>query len=172
MRIKHRATVYLYGFGLSSIFTHKRRVHLSFTVIVVMVFGYAFLDLDDEQKHARRVLLEYYPVVAQLSVLVIFAIFLVSFFLSWTAGRVLHHERPRSPLFGRRSAERWTWLRTSRQSFRRLRWWMSKPVMRNWGTRGEWIIGGMWTVWLLYLCVVRTGNGNPKATINTRNSRG
>jgi hypothetical protein len=36
---------------------------------------------------------------------------------------------------------------------------MKKEVVSDWGTRGEWIFGGIWTVWLLWCSVVDTGNG-------------
>jgi hypothetical protein len=123
-----------------------------------MAFGYAFVDLTKEEKHARRVLLEYYPMLGQLSVVVVFAVFQVLFALSWFAKRTLGEGRPRSPSLEKR-ARSWTWLKRSRQHFETLRWWMRKPLVANWGTRGEWIGGGIWAIWLLFLCFVEIGNG-------------
>jgi hypothetical protein len=123
-----------------------------------MAFGYAFVDLTKEQKHERRVLLEYYPFVGQLSVLVIFALFQLIFAFSWFARRTLGDGRPRSPSLNKR-ARSWIWLKRCRQSFETMRWWMRKPLVANWGTRGEWIFGGIWTIWLLFLSFVQTGNG-------------
>ena len=113
-----------------------------------MVLGYDFVTLDDEGKHARRILLDWYPLVAQWSVLVVFAGFQFAFLLSWLANKGLEYERPRSPSLNKR-LEGWD----------RLVWWAKKDVAGGWGTRAEWIGGGLWTVWLLYLSIVQTGNG-------------
>lgn len=124
-----------------------------------MVFGYDFVDLNDEQKHARRVLLEFYPMVAQWSVLVIFAAFQFGFFVSWLAEYGLNYEQPRSPSFNKRFEGPASWLRRSLQAWDKAIWWIKKDVLPGWGTRLEWIAGGVWTLWLLYLCIVNTGNG-------------
>ncbi|KAJ4304707.1 hypothetical protein N0V90_000234 [Kalmusia sp. IMI 367209] len=123
-----------------------------------MAFGYEFVTLDEDQKHSRRVLLDWYPLVAQWSVLVVFAGFQLCFLLSWLAKHGLEYERPRSPSFNKRLEGQWTWLRKSRQGWDRMIWWTRKDVINGWGTRAEWIGGGVWTVWLLYLSVVQTGN--------------
>lgn len=123
-----------------------------------MAFGYEFVTLNDEQKHARRVLLEWYPFVAQLSVLAVFALFQVAYFFSWIINYGLDHERPKSPSFKKHGEGLAGWLRKLRQNFEKLRWWMKKDI-KNWGTRGEWIFGGLWTAWLLYLSIVKTDNG-------------
>ncbi|PVH99754.1 hypothetical protein DM02DRAFT_614755 [Periconia macrospinosa] len=123
-----------------------------------MAFGYDFVDLNDEQKHARRVLLEFYPMVAQWSVLVVFITFQLCFFLAWVAERGLDMERPRSPSFNKRFEGPASWLRKSRRGWDKAVWWLQKDVIPNWGTRAEWIGGGVWTFWLLYLSIVNTGN--------------
>jgi hypothetical protein len=127
------------------------------------MFGYEFVTLDEDQKHARRRLLESYPVIAQFSALAIFALFQLCFFLSWLARRGLDYERPRSPSLTKRGDGRGTWLRKSRQTCEQARWWLKKSVIRDWGTRGEWIGGAIWTFWLLYLCVAQTGNGGSRS---------
>lgn len=124
-----------------------------------MAFGYEFVTLDEEQKHARRALLEFYPMVAQWSALLIFALFQLSFFLSWLTSSGLESGRPRSPSFAKRDKGIWIWLKKSQQAIEKGKWWAKKPVIQNWGTRAEWIFGGIWTVWLLYLSAARTGNG-------------
>ncbi|KAF2637208.1 hypothetical protein P280DRAFT_458379 [Massarina eburnea CBS 473.64] len=123
-----------------------------------MKFGYEFVTLDNDQKHARRVLLEYYPAVAQCSILAVFLGFQFYFFLSWLAGYGLEYERPKSPSFNKRLAGPSTWLKKSRQFCDRIAWWLKKDTFSGWGTRAEWIGGGFWTVWLLYLSVVNTGD--------------
>ncbi|KAF1958386.1 hypothetical protein CC80DRAFT_30001 [Byssothecium circinans] len=123
-----------------------------------MVFGYDFVTLNDEQKHARRVLLEYYPAVAQWSVLAVFLGFQFCYLLSWLARQGLDYEQPRSPSFNKRLEGPQTWLKKSRQGCDRAAWWLKKDVISGWGTRAEWIGGGLWTVWLLYLSIVNTGD--------------
>ncbi|KAF2275094.1 uncharacterized protein EI97DRAFT_434662 [Westerdykella ornata] len=123
-----------------------------------MAFGYAFVNLDEQHKHARRILLDYYPVVAQLSVLVILGLFQLSIILGWLLRRFQVSERSRSPSLSKRFSRNTLWVRRFQHALETLRWWMRKPVMTECGTRGEWILGGLWTVWLLYLCVAQTGN--------------
>ncbi|KAF2183170.1 hypothetical protein K469DRAFT_711125 [Zopfia rhizophila CBS 207.26] len=123
-----------------------------------MTFGYEFVTLEKPQRHERRLALDFYAQIAQWSVLVVFALFQLSFFLSWLAKQGLEYERPRSPSFNKRGDGKWTWLKNSRQGVERLSWWMKRPVFPNWGTRGEWIFGGIWMAWLLYLCINGTGN--------------
>lgn len=123
-----------------------------------MVFGYKIWFPSDDEKHAMRVQLDWYPLVAQWSVLVVFAAFQLGFLLSWLANKGLEYERPRSPSFNKRLEGQWTWLRKSTQAWNRLAWWTKKDVISGWGTRAEWIGGGLWTVWLLYLSIAPTGN--------------
>jgi len=124
-----------------------------------MTFGYKFINLNDEQKKSRRELLEYYPFVAQVSVLLVFVLLQFGFFLSWLSKRGLDYERPRSPSIRKREDGTWTWLRKSQQGCDRMAWWLRRPLIANWGSRGEWLVGGSWAAWLLFLCVVNTGNG-------------
>ncbi|KAK7183201.1 hypothetical protein DPSP01_011422 [Paraphaeosphaeria sporulosa] len=123
-----------------------------------MVFGYKIWFPSDDEKHAMRALLDWYPLVAQWSVLVVFAAFQLGFLLSWIASKGLEYERPRSPSFNKRLEGQWTWLRKSTQAGNRIAWWAKKDVISGWGTRAEWIGGGLWTVWLLYLSIAPTGN--------------
>lgn len=123
------------------------------------MFGYEFVTLDEEQKHARRALLEFYPLVGFLSSLAVLGFFQLGFFFTWTTRQGLEYERPKSPSFNRRSPDKWSWLRRYSQSIESMKWWLRKPVIRGWGTRAEWIGGTVWTIWLLYLSAVQTGNG-------------
>ncbi|RYP05411.1 hypothetical protein DL764_003836 [Monosporascus ibericus] len=50
-----------------------------------------------------------------------------------------------------------SWLATARSAA----WWLGDEVTflgRNWGRRGELVFGSLWAVWLLFLCVIGTGN--------------
>jgi hypothetical protein len=123
--------------------------------------GYYFETLTEEQKHQRREYLDWYGFVAQWSVLVVFALFQLSFFVSRMMDSGLKHERPKSPSFTKGSVGKLGWLRKVRSLSTKIKWWMSKDVARrqDWGTRGEWVGATVWTGWLLYLCVAQTGNG-------------
>jgi hypothetical protein len=123
--------------------------------------GYYFETLDKDQKHQRREYLDWYGFVAQWSVLAIFVLFQVIFFLEWTMKSGLKYEQPKSPSFTKGSAGKLGWLQKLQSASTRMKWWMSKSIIRgwDWGTRGEWIGASIWTIWLLYLCIAKTGNG-------------
>jgi hypothetical protein len=91
-------------------------------------------------------------------VLVIFALFQISFFVGWTMNSGLKYEQPKSPSFTK-GKDKLGWLRRLRSIATKLRWWLSKDIVGRWGTRGEWIGASVWTIWLLYLCIANTGNG-------------
>ncbi|KAL6709410.1 hypothetical protein ACN47E_001817 [Coniothyrium glycines] len=122
-------------------------------------FGYYFETLDDKQKHQRREYLDWYGFVAQWSVLIIFVLFQISFFISWLVKSGLKYDQPKSPSFNKRPEGRLRWLRAVQSGFHRLMWGLRKDIVPgwNWGTRGEWIGASIWTVWLLFLCIAQTG---------------
>ena len=123
-----------------------------------MAFGYEFVTLTELEKEQRRYLLGLYPTIAQWSALGVFVFCQLYFLLSWFAERSAL-ERPKSP-FGRPGKiKSQTWIRKLQQTFQRASWWAGKSVRRGWGTRGEWIAGSAWTVWLLFLSIHNTGNG-------------
>ncbi|KAG9198899.1 hypothetical protein G6514_009275 [Epicoccum nigrum] len=121
-------------------------------------FGYSFEPLDDKQKHLRRENLDYYGFAAQWSVLVIFALFQISFGIKWIITKGMRYEQPKSPSFNKSRQNTLGWLKSLHSRYARVAWWMQKDVVSrwNWGTRAEWIGGTLWSVWLLYLCFVNT----------------
>ena len=123
--------------------------------------GYYFETLNDEQKHQRREYLDWYGFAAQWSVLVVFALYQVSFFIAWVLKSGLNYERPKSPSFNKSTEGPLRWLKSLRSGCNNLVWWLQTDVIAgwNWGTRGEWVGATLWTVWLLYLCIAHTGNG-------------
>ena len=124
-------------------------------------FGYYFETLDEKQQHQRREYLDWYGFVAQWSVLVIFALFQISFFMSWLVKNGLKYDRPKSPSFTKGPDGRLGWLRGLQRTCQKWIWWMRKDAVPgwNWGTRGQWIGATMWAVWLLYLSIANTGQG-------------
>ncbi|KAH4927308.1 hypothetical protein HBI25_134560 [Parastagonospora nodorum] len=123
-------------------------------------FGYYLETLNDKQKHQRREYLDWYGFVAQWSVLAIFVLFQIAFLIQWTAKSGLKYDAPKSPSFTKRPTGRLGWTRKLQNLSTKANWWMSKDVIRgwDWGTRGEWVGGSLWTIWLLYLCIAKTGN--------------
>jgi hypothetical protein len=124
-------------------------------------FGYYFESLNHEQKHQRREYLDWYGFVAQWSVLAIFVLFQVAFAVEWILKSGLKYEQPKSPSFTKSSAGKLGWLRKLKSTSTNMKWWLGQDVLRgwDWGTKGEWIGASVWTIWLLYLCVAKTGNG-------------
>lgn len=126
----------------------------------MMGLAYHFVSLDQVQTARRRELLDNYGQFAQISALVIpllafqgsFAIrFLVRILRK--SRKVKEHQSPRISEFPKPS----TVLPSSYGS--RLRWALDEPIVQGWGTRLEWLIGAIWTVWLLLLVVQDTGDG-------------
>jgi hypothetical protein len=125
----------------------------------MMVLGYDFVTLDDTEKSQRRLLLNHYAFVAQSSALIIPALCLFRLLFSKATRNSLDNERPRSPSFNKQLVGKETWSSKARQRRDRSVWWMKRDVAPDWGTRGQWVGAGIWMTWLLYLCVVNTGNG-------------
>lgn len=141
--------------------TRRHEGHTEVKTDQYWALGYYFETLDDKQKHQRREYLDWYGFVAQWSVLVIFVLFQVSFFLAWTVKSGLKYEQPKSPSFTKSPSGKLGWLKKLQALSTKFKWWTNKDIIRgwNWGSRAEWIGAGVWTTWLLYLCTANTGNG-------------
>ena len=123
-----------------------------------MGWPYHFVDLSAEQKDRRRQLLDRYALIAQLSMSIPLLITQLSFVT----------KRLWAPGIGRVKKERGSPLPANPRSrsnnsllliWRKLAWWLGGPIARGWGSRREWIIAGLWAVWLLGLVVKDTGDG-------------
>ncbi|KAH9214989.1 hypothetical protein DL95DRAFT_435756 [Leptodontidium sp. 2 PMI_412] len=118
------------------------------------------LELTEEQKHSRRVLLDRYGVYAQLSALIPILCYQLYRLAIWVAfarqrSKVRYSEVPSSPIskHGRDSktgelVTRW----------RAVKWWLGGELAEGWGIRGQWIAGVVWAGWLLFLCGKETGD--------------
>jgi hypothetical protein len=147
--------------GISMHLIRRHEGHKEVKTDQYWAFGYYLETLNDKQKHQRREYLDWYGFVAQWSVLAIFVLFQIAFLIQWTAKSGLKYEAPKSPSFTKRPTGKLGWIRKLQNLSTKANWWMSKDVIRgwDWGTRGEWIGGSLWTIWLLYLCIAKTGNG-------------
>lgn len=129
-----------------------------------MGWPYEFLTLDEQQKHARRLALDKYAAYAQLSVLVPVGLFLLCRLAVWaakaaTARRGSYDAIPNSPQLKRQRESAWIKLRIQVD---KVKWWLGEDVYlfgQLSGQRDVWILGTAWMVWLLYLCVAETGQG-------------
>ncbi|KAI1676081.1 ferric reductase transmembrane component [Pyrenophora tritici-repentis] len=121
-----------------------------------MAFGYEFVVLDDEAERGRRQALDWYALVAQLSVIAVLAAAGLGQAVSWLAKHSGGHRWSRSQsLQGQNKKD---WILVLRSECYKLKWWLGVAAAPSWGTRGEWIGGTAWTIWLLYLCIAQTGN--------------
>ncbi|KAL1875948.1 hypothetical protein VTK73DRAFT_9659 [Phialemonium thermophilum] len=128
-----------------------------------MGWPYHFLDLDRAEKHARRLLIDRYARYAQLSALLPVAVFLLYRVIVWAVSSVRSHRGPsydaipNSPSLKVQRRSSWTvWAVRLRQ----LRWRLGDDVYilgYPFGQLDQWLIGGLWTLWLLVLCVLETG---------------
>ncbi|KAI5370211.1 Putative ferric reductase, NAD binding domain, ferric reductase transmembrane component-like protein [Septoria linicola] len=124
---------------------------------------YKFVDLDHEQKLKRRELLDFYGLVAQLSVLVpILAIVVYRFAtLGQSRLRDASSATPASPYAKAARLRHGLSFASVQQRWRQISWSCGDPVEiygLYLGTKGD--VGGalIWTLWLLVLSFLDTGD--------------
>lgn len=127
-----------------------------------MDYPYHFVSLDEDQTQRRRHLLNSYGHFAQLSVLLLPLIYQLSLAIRLIIGRfqllssrkgLKDHQSPVVSRFKKPDAS------TSKASARKLSWFLDGEIVQGWGTRQEWLIAGLWTMWLLILVIKDTGDG-------------
>ncbi|KAL3426270.1 ferric reductase like transmembrane component [Phlyctema vagabunda] len=131
-----------------------------------MNWPYHFVDLSKEELNDRRVLLDRYGVYAQLSALAPILAFQLYRLGNWVSSerrrtKVAYSEVPTSPALKQlRNSSSGVLVRKWRSTL----WWLEGEVAPSWGLRGHWIAAGAWTLWLLFLCIHRTGDDYLHAT--------
>lgn len=129
-----------------------------------MGWPYRFLNLDEAERHARRHTLDRYASYAQLSSLIPVALVLLYRIGRWAAKSAAsrkgsYNAIPNSPaLKFERQSERGAW----QTQINKLRWWLAGDFHlfgQLYGQRDQWVFGGLWTIWLLFLCIAETGQG-------------
>jgi hypothetical protein len=130
-----------------------------------MGFIYSFVTLDEAQSQRRRQLLDLYASVAQFSALIPLLAVYISHYLLFLSKRisknlpgrrVKERQSPRVSRFKSPVASSWA-IR-----LRRLSWYLDDDIFDGrdgWGTKREWLVAGVWTLWLLVLVFASTGNG-------------
>lgn len=129
-----------------------------------MGWPYRFLTLDEAERHARRQVLDRYAGYSQLSVLIPVALFLLFRAGRWAvkaAGdrKGSYDAIPNSPALKVQRQSTWGALQIRVD---RVKWWLGGDVYlfgQFRGQRDQWIFGGAWLAWLLFLCVAETGQG-------------
>jgi len=130
-----------------------------------MGFIYSFVALDEAQLQHRRQLLDFYASIAQFFARILLLAIYVSNslpFLSEKISKLLPGRRakerqsPRKSRFEPPVASSWA------VNWRRLSWYLDDDIIDGrdgWGTKREWVVAGVWTLWLLVLVFASTGNG-------------
>jgi len=117
-----------------------------------------FLDLTQDQKHERRILLDRYGAIAQASVLVPLVLLQLYFGLCW-----LHDRSKRNQDLDQKSARiQSNVLLRAITLIRQWTWWAGESVEifgYHVSIRGELVAAISWTAWLILLCVLQTGDG-------------
>ncbi|KAK8065417.1 hypothetical protein PG997_012164 [Apiospora hydei] len=129
-----------------------------------MGWSYSFAEISDAEKHARRLALDSYGLYAQLSTLLPIAVALVVRLAVWfsrreTTQKIAYDAVPTSP--GAKYIRESTTTGSVGRVFRRISWYLGDDIYiagKNWGRRDQFIFGGLWTVWLVFLCFMGTGN--------------
>lgn len=135
------------------------------------MFGYEFVELDKAAKVARRQSLDESASIAQWSILPILALIQLAFLAQWVIARCAG-ETPRSPHPQPMTIGRNTWIVRTKATWTKFRWWADEPLRKGWFTSGETLLAGIWTLWLLFLCVNKTGNGMLVAYVASFHSLG
>ncbi|KAK8035447.1 hypothetical protein PG993_010442 [Apiospora rasikravindrae] len=129
-----------------------------------MGWYYSFAEISDAEKHARRLSLDRYGLYAQLSTLLPIAVALVVRLALWfsrreTTQKIAYDAVPTSP--GAKYIRESTTTGSVGRVFRRITWYLEDDIYfagRKWGRRDQFIFGSLWTLWLVFLCFIGTGN--------------
>ncbi|KAF2717052.1 hypothetical protein K431DRAFT_277792 [Polychaeton citri CBS 116435] len=127
-----------------------------------MGWAYHFIDLTQVQLHQRRQLLDWYGIVAQISILIPLALLQLSFLGFWVWHKL--QSRPDGTVPSSPHAKHQhnsSNLASVSVYLRRLQWWFGDDVsLFGWhvGTKGEIVLAELWTFWLLLCCFLQTGD--------------
>ncbi|KHO01004.1 Ferric reductase, NAD binding protein [Metarhizium album ARSEF 1941] len=136
-----------------------------------MAWPYGFPSLTDEEKLLRRQTLDLYACIAHYSALAPALVFLAYRLLKRVASQVQSASGSSSEGQGPRysAVPNSPTIKAQLQSpagrfasqCRKAAWWLGHDVCfagSRWGQRDEWLVGAVWTAWLLVLSVRGTGN--------------
>lgn len=127
---------------------------------------YRFVDLTSEQKHQRRERLDWYGLLAQLSVLVPLLAVQIYFLASWVRRNLAQSngldQTPSSPHTKKIRDEQYFDTKQFARRWRTVVWWCGDSIHLagvSLGTKGELLGGFSWMAWLTILSFLQTGDG-------------
>ena len=126
---------------------------------------YRFADLTDQQKHQRRELLDLYGFLAQVSVLVPLLVLQCFRVAGWAQARLFRKDdlqTPSSPYVKASRLGHGLNVPGIAARWRKFLWWFGDSVQYaglHLGTKGEILGVGVWTLWLVALSFLQTGDG-------------
>ena len=134
-------------------------------------FGYEFLTLSKEQVAKRRIYLDHYANIAQLSQLLVIFLAVVSRFVihtlevSTSPGQNTRPGSPHTKYFLQSQSS--TWSVVILRFIRRWSWTFGSELIPGYGTLGQWAGGAAWFGWLMLLCVQETVPGKHHPNLRT-----
>ena len=131
-----------------------------------MGFLYSFTTPDAAQLKEWRRLLDFYGQFAQLSALIPLLAYPVFYyankFLSerfrLLSGKAPPKERT-SPIVSRFGDQTQDEISPRDTRWARIEWFLDSEIWQGWGTWRELLIGTLWALWLLFLCIKDTKDG-------------
>jgi hypothetical protein len=135
------------------------------TLLKTVCIMYHFVSLDDDQKHVRRLALDKFACIAQISDLIPLISLQCIFLTSFLRRRWIERQYarcPKSPNLKNEKHDDNSGFKDVEIRLRKFQWWLGEAVDvagTSYGTRGQLLLTGCWTAWLLLLCFVETGDG-------------
>lgn len=132
---------------------------------MIMGWPYHFVDLNSEQKHQRRQLLDQYGVIAQVSIVLPLLVLQSRLLYLWISRNINQSagvDAPSSPHLKSAQSRSRLSVKSLKSNLRRWQWWAGESVSLfgdHLGTRGEVLGAAVWLGWLLLLCFLQTGGG-------------
>lgn len=129
-----------------------------------MDWPYQFVTPSEAEKHKRRILNDQYSLYAHLSVLLPLAGLLLIRVVRWMLKKATDKGATYDTKATSFAAAYYETIIADSPSakWRQFVWWLNDNVGlagRTLGRRDQLIFGGIWMVWLLFLCINDTGNG-------------
>jgi hypothetical protein len=129
-----------------------------------MPYPYHFATLTDPQLHQRRILLDHYGLIAQLSILVPFSCILlcrISIKLASRVGFLRSSGNIQESKSGGRGIMKYAKIWRRLKFYKgQVAWWLDSPILPGRPeTRLHYLVATTWLLWLLYLSIAETGSG-------------
>lgn len=126
-----------------------------------MDWPYHLIDLNEQERNLRRVLLDRYGAYAQLSALVPVFVYQLYRLARWVSSERQRVKPGYALVPGSPASKKYKSSPQGALSRKlgAILWWLEGDVVQGWGLRLHWIAGIAWASWLLFLCAAQTGDG-------------